>query len=59
MSKVIFTITSALKQDLDHYCDKKNYSRSEFIRYAIRQVIYPIKKEKTNESTFGILGDEI
>lgn len=43
MPKVIFGLPQELLEDLDTYCLKNRYTRSELVRNAIRQVIYDIK----------------
>lgn len=41
MTKVLLSLPDNIIQDLDTYCSKLNYERSEFIRMIIREVIYP------------------
>lgn len=41
MAKILLSITEKLLKDLDLYCSRLNYERSEFLRTLIREVIYP------------------
>ena len=42
MAKVIVSLSEELLKDIDAYCEKFKYNRSEFIRRAIRSVLYKI-----------------
>ena len=37
MSKIIVSLSEDLLKVVDSHCDKFKYSRSEFVRHAIRQ----------------------
>ena len=39
MSKIIVSLSEDLLKVVDTHCEKFKYSRSEFVRYAIREVM--------------------
>ena len=39
MAKVIISITEELLKDVDNHCVVYRYNRSEFVRYALRNVL--------------------
>lgn len=42
MSKILLSIPDELLKDMDSYCAKLSYERSEFVRMLVRNVLYPL-----------------
>lgn len=48
MTKIILSLPEEFLEKIDEYKQNYNYNRSEFIRFAIRKLIY---KEESHETS--------
>ena len=42
MAKIIVSLSEELLEEIDAYCKKFKYNRSEFVRHAVREVLKKI-----------------